>query len=152
MHAQCVQSLSCVPMDCSPQSLLTMEFFRQEYWSWWHFLIQGIFQTQGSNPHLLNLFHWQVDSFTLSHLGIHSLRHLFSNIYNFNMILITKFGYINNNSICQQIWKTQQWPQDWRRSVCIPIPKRGDAKECLDYRTIALQVSYPHASEGREKK
>ena len=41
-------------------------------------------------------------------------------------------------SICQQIWKTQQWPQDWKRSVCIPIPKKGNAKECSNYCTIAL--------------
>ena len=41
-------------------------------------------------------------------------------------------------SICQQIWKTQQWPQDWKRSVFIPIPKEGNAKECSNYRTIAL--------------
>ena len=42
------------------------------------------------------------------------------------------------HSICQQIWKTQQWPQDWKRSVVIPIPKKGNAKECSNYRTIAL--------------
>ena len=41
-------------------------------------------------------------------------------------------------SICQQIWKTQQWPQDWKRSVFIPIPKKGSAKECSNYHTIAL--------------
>ena len=40
-------------------------------------------------------------------------------------------------SICQQIWKTQQWPQDWKRSVFIPIPKKGNAKECSNYHTIA---------------
>ena len=40
--------------------------------------------------------------------------------------------------ICQQIWKTQQWPQDWKRSVFIPIPKKDSAKECSNYRTIAL--------------
>ena len=40
--------------------------------------------------------------------------------------------------ICQQFWKTQQWPQDWKRSVFIPIPKKGNAKECSNYRTIAL--------------
>ena len=40
--------------------------------------------------------------------------------------------------ICQQIWKTQQWPQDWKMSVLIPIPKRGNAKECLNYCTIVL--------------
>ena len=42
------------------------------------------------------------------------------------------------HSICQQIWKTQQWPQDWKRSVFIPIPKKGSAKECSNYHTIAL--------------
>ena len=41
-------------------------------------------------------------------------------------------------SMCQQIWKTQQWPQDWERSIFIPIPKKGNAKECSNYRTIAL--------------
>ena len=42
------------------------------------------------------------------------------------------------HSICQHIWKTQQWPQDWKRSVFIPIPKKGNAKECSNYHTIAL--------------
>ena len=41
-------------------------------------------------------------------------------------------------SICQQIWKTQQWPQDWKRSVFIPIPKKGNTKECSNYHTIAV--------------
>ena len=48
------------------------------------------------------------------------------------------------HSICQQIWKTQQWPQDWKRSVFIPIPKKGNAKKCLNYPTIAL---ISHASK-----
>ena len=42
------------------------------------------------------------------------------------------------HSICQQIWKTQQWPQDWKKSVFIPIPKKGNAKECSNHRTIVL--------------
>jgi len=42
------------------------------------------------------------------------------------------------HSICQQIWKTQQWPQEWKRSVFIPVPKKGNAKECSNYHTIAL--------------
>ena len=42
------------------------------------------------------------------------------------------------HSICQLIWKTQQWPQDWKRSVFVPILKTGNAKECSNYRTIAL--------------
>ena len=47
-------------------------------------------------------------------------------------------------SICQQIWKTQKWPQDWKSSVFIPIPKKGNAKECTNYCTIAL---ISHASK-----
>ena len=46
------------------------------------------------------------------------------------------------HSICQQIWKTQQWPQDWKRSVFIPTPKTGNAKECSNYHTMAL-ISHP---------
>ena len=48
------------------------------------------------------------------------------------------------NLICQEIWKTQQWPQDWKRSVFLPIPKKGNAKECSNYYTIAL---ISHASK-----
>ena len=48
------------------------------------------------------------------------------------------------HSICQQIWKTQQWPQDWKKSAFIPIPKKGNAKECSNYHTIAL---ISHASK-----
>ena len=48
------------------------------------------------------------------------------------------------HSICPQIWKTQQWPQDWKRSIFIPIAKKGNAKECSNYRTIAL---ISHASK-----
>ena len=44
-------------------------------------------------------------------------------------------------STCQQIWKSQQWPQDWKRSVFVPIPKKGSVKECPDYCAIAL-ISY----------
>ena len=53
--------------------------------------------------------------------------------------LLVDFG-----AICQQIWKTQQWPQDCKKSVFIPIPKKGNAKECSNYRTIAL---ISHASK-----
>ena len=48
------------------------------------------------------------------------------------------------HSICQQIWKTQQWPQNWKRSLFIPIPKKGNAKECSNYYTVAL---ISHASK-----
>ena len=52
------------------------------------------------------------------------------------------------HSICQQIWKTQQWPKDWKRSVFIPIPKKGNPKECSNYHTIAL---ISHASKAMLK-
>ena len=52
------------------------------------------------------------------------------------------------HSISQKIWKTQQWPQDWKRSVFIPIPKKGNAKDCSNYRTIALMS---HASKAMLK-
>ena len=52
------------------------------------------------------------------------------------------------HSICQQIWKTQQWLQDWKRSIFIPIPKKGDAKECSYYHTTAL---ISHASKVMHK-
>ena len=48
------------------------------------------------------------------------------------------------HSICQHIWKTQQWPQDWKMSIFIPIPKKGNAKECSNYHTITL---ISHASK-----
>ena len=51
------------------------------------------------------------------------------------------------HSVCQQIWKTQQWPLEWKRSVFIPIPKKGTAKECSNYCTIALTS---HASMEKE--
>ena len=52
------------------------------------------------------------------------------------------------HSVCQQIWKTQQWPRDWKSPVFIPIPKKGNAKECSNYRTIA-HIS--HASKAMLK-
>jgi len=52
------------------------------------------------------------------------------------------------HSICQQMWKTQQWPQYWKRSVFIPIPKKGNAKKCSNYGTIVL---ISHASKGMFK-
>ena len=48
------------------------------------------------------------------------------------------------HSICQQIWKTQQWPQDWKRSIFIPVPKKGNVKECSNYQTAAL---FSHTSK-----
>ena len=62
-----------------------------------------------------------------------------------NLFQILKYDAVKVlHSINQQIWKTQQWPQDWKRSVFIPIPKKGNAKECSNYHIIAL---IPHASK-----
>ena len=47
------------------------------------------------------------------------------------------------HSVCQQIWKTQQWPQDWKMSIFIPIPKKGNAKACSNYRTMMALISHP---------
>ena len=52
------------------------------------------------------------------------------------------------HSICQQIWKTQQWPQDWKRSILVPIPKKSNVKECSNYNAIALMS---HASKAMFK-
>ena len=67
-----------------------------------------------------------------------------------NGIQVELFQILKDNavnvlhSVSQQIWKTQQWPQDWKRSVFIPIPKKGNAKECSNYYTVAL---ISHASK-----
>ena len=61
-----------------------------------------------------------------------------------NGILVELFQILRDDAvkvlqpICQQIWKIQQWPQDWKRSVFTPVPKKGNAKECSNYHTIAL--------------
>ena len=67
-----------------------------------------------------------------------------------NEILVELFQILKDDtvkvlhSICKQYWKTQQWPQDWKRSVFTPIPKKGNAKECSDYHTIAV---FSHTSK-----
>ena len=60
----------------------------------------------------------------------------FLHFFFLRIVLITAVKVLH--LICQQIWKTQQWPQDWKRSVFIPIPKKGNAKECSNYHSIAL--------------
>ena len=58
-----------------------------------------------------------------------------------DLFQILKDDAVKVHSICQQIWKTQQWPQDWKSSVFIPVPKKGSAKDCSNYHKIAL-ISY----------
>ena len=76
--------------------------------------------------------------------------HLNNKIIRFRYLLLEAMCQIGDlgspklGTVCQQIWKTLQWPQDWKRSVFIPVPKKGNAKEYSDYRTIAL---ISHASK-----
>ena len=141
-----------------------------------HFLLQGIFSTQGSNPGFLRSTQFL---YQLSHQGspeyteelykrdrtqitIHDgvITHLEPDILEcevkwvlesittnkasggdgipVELFQILKDDAVKVHSICQQDWKTQQWPQDWKRSVFIPIPKKGNANECSNYCTIAL--------------
>ena len=79
---------------------------------------------------------------TIKNLCIHISRHTF--IFTANKLTLKDYAVTVLHSICQQIWKTQQWPQDWKRSVFIPIPKKSNAKECSNYHTIAL---ISHASK-----
>ena len=81
---------------------------------------------------------WALGSITMNKVNVHDGIPV-------ELFQILKDGAVKVlHSICQQIWKTQQWPQDWKRSVFIPIPEKGNAKECSNYRTIAL---ISHASK-----
>ena len=81
----------------------------------------------------------------LFHIIVLSLKKFFLNWITVEIFQILKDGAVKVlHSICQQLWKTPQWPQDWKRSVFIPIPKKGNAKECSNYRTITL---ISHASK-----
>ena len=95
------------PWAVACQALLAMEFSRQEYWSGLPYPTPGHLPDPGIEPRSPEL---QAD-FLLSEPP-------------------------GKPPVCQQVWKTQQWPQDWERSVFIPIPKKGIAKECSDYCTI----------------
>ena len=107
-HA-CVLSLEvvsnfCDLVDCSPQALLSMGVSRQEYWSGLPFLLQGTFPTQGSNPSLLSLLHWQEDTLPLSHLGSPYCQNTFakSPIFHFTPSQITKSGSKQLRDVAQQ--------------------------------------------------
>ena len=84
--------------------------------------------------------------FCFSSRGRHMHRkYLFIPTYTYELFQILKDDTVKVlHSVCQQIWKTQQWPQDWKRSVFIPIPKKGNTKECSNYLTVAL---ISHASK-----
>ena len=98
---------------------------------------------------------WTEETGGLQSMGLQRVRHdwatsLLLHFSGGDGIPTELFQILNNDvvkvlhSICQQIWKTQQWPQGWKRSVFIPIPKKGKAKECSNYHAIAL---ISHASK-----
>ena len=66
------------------------------------------------------------------------------NVITVELFQILKHDAVKMHSICQKIWKTQQWPQDWKRSFFIPVTKKGNARECSNYHKIAL---ISHASK-----
>ena len=130
-----------------------MGFSRQEYWSGLPFLTPGDLPNPGTEPRSPTL---QVGSLPAEpqgkpkNTGMGSLS-LLQRIFqaqesNWGLLhcrwILLKLSY--EGSICQQIWKTQQWPQDWKRSLFIPIPKISNAKECSNYHTTAL---ISHASK-----
>ena len=137
VHVCSVMSDSVTPWTIASQSPLSWNFPVG-----CHFLLQEIFLTQELNPHLLQLLNWQADLLTLlplqSYLEPLSLSPLKLQIP-VELFQILKDDAVKVlHSICQQICKTQQWPQDWKRSVFIPIPKKGNPKECSNDHTIAL--------------
>ena len=116
----------------------------QEYTEEWY--KKGVHDTDNHNGVITNLepdileceVKWALGSITTNKAG------------GGDGIPVEQFQILNDyavkvlHSICQQIWKTQQWPQDWKRSVFIPVPKKAVLKECSDYCTIAL---ISHASK-----
>ena len=173
MHPKLLQSCPtlCNPMDCSLPGSSVHGILQARIQEWVAMpSSRGIFLTQGSNSGLLCFLHWQMDSLPLVPPEKSKIIPLI--IYTANslvkawsipsdvscwMQLCMTMGHIFRwfsiytlryvkvlHSICQKIWKTQQWPQDWKRSAFIPIPKKGNAKECSSYHTIAL---ISHASK-----
>ena len=144
MQAQSCPTL-CDPMDCGCQAPLSMGFPRQEYWNGFSFpipedllsliynyfsgLYHFLFRREPSKTRLFNLTSLNRSSLNSSWSWKKSQKSSSSGILNLNL------------KICDlppKIWKTQQWSQDWKRSVFIPVPKKGNAKECSNYCTIAL--------------
>ena len=82
------------------QAPLSMEFSRQEYWSGLPFPTSGVFSTQGSNPHLLRLLHWQEDSLPLSHLGIPTSIKVKTNGFYIKILYVSDMFYFSNGYIC----------------------------------------------------
>ena len=132
------------PWTAASQALLSMEFSRQEYTE--ELYKKDLHDKDNHDGVITDLepdileceVKWALESITMNKAG------------EGDEIPVELFQILKDDavkvlhSICLQIWNTQQWPQDWKRSVFIPIPKKGNAKECSNYRTIALMS---HASK-----
>ena len=131
MFFSCVQLFATL-WTVARQDPPSLEFSRREYWSGLPFPSPGNLPNPGTEPRSPTL---QADALTSEPPeGIPV-----------ELFQILKDDAVKVlHSICQQNWKTQQWPQDWKRSVFILIPKKGNAKECSNYHTIAL---ISHASK-----
>ena len=130
------------------QTLPSMGFSRQEYWSGLPFPAPENLPNPGMEPGSPVL---QVDSLPSEPPLLQNIWHLVRSSQSAGdgipaeLFQILKDDAVKLlHSICQQIWNSQQWPQDWKRSVLIPIPKKDNAKECSKYHTVALIL---HASK-----
>ena len=140
------------PMDCSPPGSFVCGILQERILAW-----VAVPSSRGS--YLLTNLWWYDHSYSPTHLEPDILecevkwalgRITANKASGGDGIPVELFQILKDDavkvlhSICQQIWKTQQWPQDWKRSVFIPIPKKGNAKECSNYYKIAL---LSHASK-----
>ena len=132
-------------MDCSHQAPPSMGFSRQEYWSGVP-LPAPLHDLDNHNGVITHLEPDILECEVKCALGSITRNKASGG----DRIPVELFQILKDeavkvlHSICQQIWKTRQWPQDWKRLVFIPIPNKGNAKECSNYRTIALIL---HASK-----
>ena len=137
----------CNPMDCSPPGSSVHEIFQTRILEW----VAISFSRGSSQPRDQTQVFCTAGRFFTNWATREALGSITTNkTSGGDRILVELFQILKDDavkelhSICQQIWKAQQWPQDWKRSVFIPVPKKGNAKECSNYCTIAL---ISHASK-----
>ena len=134
-------------MDCSPPSSSVCEIFQARILEW----VSISFSRESSQPRDQTQVSCTAGRFFTNWATREALGSIITNETNGgDRILVELFQILKDyafkklHSICQQIWKAQQWPPEWKRSVFIPIPKKGNVKECSNYHTIVLML---HASK-----